>query len=118
MSSYYVDRDVYSDESSMENSNNNHQSDASSDCERLRALLPAYCLGVTDLMETQWVQLQLKHCPEVEAELEQYQAMMETMLHSALPLDPPKSLLGKIMAAAREDKSAEGPADDDTDDTG
>lgn len=70
------------------------------DCETLRALIPAYCLGATDPEETALVERLLPLCPEAAAELDEYMAMTQAMLYTAPPAVPPAHLHDRIMAAA------------------
>lgn len=70
------------------------------DCERLRELLPAYGFGITDAEETRLVEQLLPLCPEVAAELDDYETLSDAMLFSAPPLQPPAHLLTQIMDAA------------------
>jgi anti-sigma-K factor RskA len=69
-------------------------------CEQALTLLPAYGLGATDADETRLVERALQSCPEVAAELREYQALAGALLHSAPPLQPPAALGDRIMRAA------------------
>ncbi|MDX2141319.1 MAG: anti-sigma factor [Chloroflexota bacterium] len=69
-------------------------------CEEALALLPAYALGATDADETRLVERALQACPEVAAELVEYQALAVALLHSAPPAQPPAALGERILAAA------------------
>lgn len=70
------------------------------DCETLRALIPAYSLGATDPDETALVERLLPLCPEVAAELDEFQALSQAMLYATPAAQPPAHLHDRLMAAA------------------
>ena len=72
---------------------------AADDCVQLRALLPAYSIGASDPDEIRLVATLLARCPEVAAEMAEYEALAETLMHSAPPVEPPAALRGSLMAA-------------------
>jgi hypothetical protein len=71
---------------------------ASPDCERLRDLLPAYALGMTDAEEAQVVEELLPQCPEALPELEEYHELAGALLHSAPQVEPPPRVLTNLLA--------------------
>jgi hypothetical protein len=73
---------------------------ASPDCERLRDLLPAYALGMTDPEEARMVEKLLPQCPEALPELEEYHELAGAMLHSAPQIEPPPRVLANLLAQA------------------
>lgn len=73
---------------------------SSDDCERLQELLPAYSLGVTDPEETRLVESLLESCPEVAADLDDYQSLVGAMLYAAPPQQPSAQLHDRLIAAA------------------
>ncbi|MCC6802721.1 MAG: anti-sigma factor, partial [Anaerolineae bacterium] len=70
------------------------------DCETLRALIPVYSLGATDPDETALVERLLPLCPEVAAELDEFQALSQAMLYAAPVSQPPAHLHDRLLAAA------------------
>jgi hypothetical protein len=54
-------------------------------CDQMRDLLAAYSIGATDPAESQQVEIALADCPELRAELADYQGLAEA-LHHAVPL--------------------------------
>ena len=69
------------------------------DCEQLRALLPAYSIGAADPDEVRLVETLLERCPEGAAELAEYEALAESLLHGAPPVEPPAALRASLLAA-------------------
>lgn len=88
-------------DSSPQFSQNNPDTEASGKryCQEVLALIPAYSIGATDPAETAFVMRHLAECPEALAELQEYQAMSESMLVSATPRPAPARLQEKIIAA-------------------
>lgn len=79
-----------------------------SDCEQLRELLPAYSVGATDADETAFVESLLERCPDVAADLVEYEAMAETLLHGNTPVQPPPNLRANLLAALDATDSGDG----------
>ncbi len=71
-----------------------------SDCDTLRALLPAYSIGATDADETLLVERLLPLCPAVAAELDDYQALVDDLNFAAPLVEPPVDLRARILASA------------------
>jgi anti-sigma-K factor RskA len=69
------------------------------DCEQLHALLPDYVIGASDPDEVRLVEELLQRCPDGAANLADYEAMTEALLHSAPPVQPPASLRASLLAA-------------------
>jgi anti-sigma-K factor RskA len=72
------------------------------DCETLRALLPAYSVGATDADETRLVESLLPRCPEVAAELDEYNGLAEAMLYTVAPVAPPARVHDRLMQRVAE----------------
>src|SRR5664279_731311 len=70
-----------------------------SDCETLRALIPAYSVGATDPEETALVEKLLPLCPEAAVELDDYLALAQAINYTVPLAQPPAALHGKLMAA-------------------
>ncbi len=70
------------------------------DRERLRELLPAYSLGVTDPEETRLVESLLESYPDVAAEMDDYRSLVGALYFAAPPAQPPARLHDQLMAAA------------------
>lgn len=51
------------------------------DCEKVRALIPAYSVGATDPTETRLVQTALAECPELQRDLSEFLALSRMMGH-------------------------------------
>lgn len=82
-------------------------------CTNLHELIPAYCLGATDLEETRLVAAHLAECTEASAEAARYQALADTLLFSAPAMSPPAALADKLWAAttpARRTTPADAPS--------
>jgi anti-sigma factor RsiW len=75
-------------------------------CEEALALLPAYGLGATDADETRLVERALQACPQVAAELVEYQALAAALLHSAPSSQSPAALGDRILRAAAASSAA------------
>ena len=72
-----------------------------SDCDTLRALIPAYSVGATDPEETALVERLLPLCPEVAAELDDYLGLAQAMLYTPTAVKPPAHLHDQLMTAVR-----------------
>lgn len=70
------------------------------ECAAALELVAAYALGATDPDETLLVERKLQDCPDVAAELAEYQSFTTAMLYSAPPVQPPAGLEKAILAAA------------------
>ena len=70
-----------------------------SDCETLRALIPAYSVGATDPEETALVEKLLPLCPEAAVELDDYLALAQAINYTVPLVQPPAALHDKLMAA-------------------
>jgi uncharacterized membrane protein YwzB len=66
------------------------------DCEKVRALIPAYSVGATDPTETRLVQAALVECPELQQELSEFLALSQMIGH----LVPEKDELSDSQAMA------------------
>ncbi len=80
----------------------NERRTTNENCESLRDLLPAYSMGITDPHETALVERLLPDCPEVEAELSDYESLADVMPFSAAQIVPPPNLGERILKAASE----------------
>lgn len=73
------------------------------DCETLHDLLPAYSMGITDPDETALVERLLPQCPELQAELDDYEHIAGTMPFTVPQIAPPPALGTRILQAAAEE---------------
>ncbi|MGQ9888669.1 MAG: anti-sigma factor [Aggregatilineales bacterium] len=81
----------------MENRNTN---DTAANCDGLRDLIPAYCLGALDADERQRVERELPACPELAAEVAGCEALAQLLLHSVPQTAPPPGLRAALLRAA------------------
>lgn len=72
------------------------------DCDRLRALLPAYAIGATDPDETALVERLLGQCPEVADELAEYAGLAQALSFTMPITAPPAGLHDRLLAKARQ----------------
>jgi hypothetical protein len=72
------------------------------DCDLLRDLLPGYAFGICEPEEAHTVERLLPRCPEAAVELADYTAMAQRYLHSAPMVEPPASLLAKLLSLTAE----------------
>lgn len=78
-------------------------------CQEMRDLIPAYALGALDEAERAQVERALPACPELRAELKDYQALADRLSFSAPPATPPPAVLGRILSATATPVTAPGP---------
>lgn len=66
-------------------------------CDEITDLIGAYSIGATTPAESRAIQAMLPYCPDAMAELAEYVAVSDAMLH-LFPMDeePPQDLLGKL----------------------
>ncbi len=74
---------------------------APTDCDELRDLIPAYSIGATDAADTRLVEDGLRRCPELAAELVDYEQLGATLAQAVPQIAPPPELLASLLTAAR-----------------
>ncbi len=74
---------------------------STSDCEQLQELIPAYSIGATDDDETRAIEIGLRECPELAAELERFQALNRALASSVVQVVPPPQALASLLDAAK-----------------
>jgi hypothetical protein len=77
-------------------------------CSELADLAPAFVLGALAPAEMATVRTHLAECPEAHAEFEELGSVLPALLASVDQVEPSEALLGRIMDAARADRT---PAD-------
>jgi anti-sigma-K factor RskA len=81
----------------MDNPNVNNPA---ANCDDLRDLIPAYCLGALDPDDLARVERELPTCPELAAEIAQYATLAQHMLYSVPQAAPPPRLRAALLQAA------------------
>src|SRR5689334_11703164 len=84
--------------------NNTLSNAASTDCQKVLELIPAYAIGATDPEETRFVERHLNDCPEAAAELQLYSELHDDLLFEAPLVAAPSRLTAKITAITRTEK--------------
>lgn len=83
----------------MDNVSNTSSDKHLVDCNTIRALIPAYALGIADPDEVQLVEAHLSDCPELAAEIHSYRQLEGDMLLGVPQVQPPVDLEARILAA-------------------
>ncbi len=71
-------------------------------CRAVMDLIPAYSVGAADPFESAFVHRHLADCPEAVAELRDYQALADALLHSAAPRPAPAGLESELVAGVTQ----------------
>jgi hypothetical protein len=74
-------------------------------CSELSDLAPAFVLGALPSEEMATVRAHLAECPEAHAEFEELVSVLPVLLASVEQVEPSEALLGRILDAARADRT-------------
>ncbi len=74
-------------------------------CSELSDLAPAFVLGALAPAEMATVRAHLAECPEAHAEFEELGSVLPALLASVDQVEPSEALLGRILDAARADRT-------------
>lgn len=74
--------------------------DTAANCDDLRELIPAYCLGALDADDRARVERDLPACPELAAEIASYEALAQGLSRSVPLVTPPPELRAALLQAA------------------
>ena len=74
-------------------------------CSELADLAPAFVLGALAPAEMATVRAHLAECPEAHAEFEELGSVLPALLASVDQIEPSEALLGRILDAARADRT-------------
>ncbi|MBW4439150.1 MAG: anti-sigma factor [Pleurocapsa minor GSE-CHR-MK-17-07R] len=75
-----------------------NQTQYTSECDELSALLPAYALGASSPEEAARVRELMTRCPDAEQELAQYAHLTGMLAETVTPVAPPPSLRASLLA--------------------
>lgn len=75
-----------------------NQTQYTSECDELSALLPAYALGASSPEEAARVRELMTRCPDAEQELAQYAHLTGMLAETVTPVTPPPSLRASLLA--------------------
>ncbi len=89
-------------QNSREQDEKDKGSAADAHCEEMRALIPAYSMGLTDAAETRLVEARLRECPDAADELRSYHQLGAGLLAAVPPVTPPPALWDKLAAKLDE----------------
>ena len=70
------------------------------DCSAIQALIPDYAFGLTDEVETRWIETGLDHCADATAMLTDYRQMQRVLRADVPQIAPPPQLGLRLMATA------------------
>lgn len=79
---------------------------ARAQCDEAHALIPAYCLEMTDPEETSFVEAMLERCPELRDELAVYRSLAAELLTDVPLVAAPRQLGYRLVEQAKLEKIA------------
>lgn len=75
-------------------------------CEEAQALVPAYCLDMTDVEETRLVEAMLDRCPRLRQEIVAYRALALAFLAEAPPVAAPANIAYRLVEQTAREQTA------------